>query len=92
LLHVLLLADLRDLAGIRVDVNQRETREPVLAVALRDRQRNDPERPRVDPLAQEPDLGVLGLEVDLLLRCCDRLLLGDPDLVLLAAAGDEEGE
>jgi hypothetical protein len=62
-----------------------------LGVALH-RQRDDPERPRRQALAQHPHLDVRRLERHARLRAGDRLLLGDADLRLLAAPGRDEGE
>ena len=63
--RVLLLAELDHLAAARVDAHDREL-VVGLAVGAQDRERDDPERVPVDPLAQQPDLGVLGHEIDLL--------------------------
>src|SRR5918996_2284156 len=88
----LLPDDLHDLAGVRVYADDGQLGEGALvrATPARDRQRHDPDGLPGETLAEQPHLGVLRREAHLLLGRRDRPLLGDPDLRLLAASGDEE--
>src|SRR5829696_1520314 len=82
----LALLDACDLAGVRVHTDQGQAPEGLIVLAG-NRERDDPEGFARQALAEQSHLRVLRSEVNLPLCGRDRLLLRDPDLRLLAAAG-----